>query len=110
MAGKPCEWRAVHVRREVRPDRIAPFFPHVLGAALRVEFWHFVRQDLDLSRGELTRKEQVALSIELCELGLGELHGIFAIEDASGPAACQGVKTWRRWGGNAGVHGGHALK
>ena len=76
VARQPREGRAVHVRGEVRPHRVAALLAHVLRSALGVERRHLVGEGLDLFGREQAREEEIAVAIELLELRRGELHSV----------------------------------
>src|SRR4051812_35682395 len=74
MASKPGERLAVHVRGEVRADRLAVFFAHVFRTPLRIQARHLVQQDFDLLRLEQRRKKEVTLAVAALQLFRAQLH------------------------------------
>ena len=74
MARQLGERLAIQVCGEVGAHGITALLTHVLRPMLGIEMRHLVKQDLHLLGGKQAREEEIAVAVELLDLGARELH------------------------------------
>src|SRR5437588_10426811 len=76
MARQLGERLAIQVCGEVGAHGITALLTHVLRPMLGIEMRHLVKQDLYLLGGKQAREEEIAVAVELLDLGARELHRV----------------------------------